>query len=242
MGVKATRNDFVLDVGSGGHPHSTADVLVERFLDDSPGHRSHAPVVADRPLICADIHNLPFRDKAFDYVICNHVVEHVDDPGAALAEICRVGKRGFLGLPTEFYEFICPSPTHQWVFARKGDTILFKRKQDLHAMGARMYGGIFFDFYQLPEFKKLIGRRSRAFGISLEWDGKIEFAQVSDDTPFYNYSDPESVGELLELTLPGEPGEIMKAWLRDRLSQERIDSLSRLKTSVRRLLKPGSRR
>lgn len=37
-----------------------------------------------------DAENLPFRDGAFDIVICNHVYEHTDDADALLAEIHRI--------------------------------------------------------------------------------------------------------------------------------------------------------
>ncbi len=196
MGIKATRRDFVLDVGSGGHPHSTADILVERFIEDDIGHRSHTRIVHDRPLVCADIANLPFADKSFDYVICNHVVEHVDDPAQALAELSRVGKRGYLGVPTEFYEFLCPSPTHKWVFALKGDHLVFKRLQEHHHLGEKMYGGLFFDLYRLPEFARFVRSRGSLFGIGIEWNDSISFRQAGDEEPFYDYRDPESLQPL----------------------------------------------
>lgn len=37
-----------------------------------------------------DAENLPFRDRTFDIVICNHVYEHTDDAAALLAEIHRI--------------------------------------------------------------------------------------------------------------------------------------------------------
>ncbi len=42
----------------------------------------------------ADIHKLPFSNNAFDVVLCNHVLEHVDDDILAMKEICRVLKPG----------------------------------------------------------------------------------------------------------------------------------------------------
>jgi SAM-dependent methyltransferase len=39
-----------------------------------------------------DITDMPFEDGAFDLVIANHVMEHVEDEGRALAEIHRVIK------------------------------------------------------------------------------------------------------------------------------------------------------
>lgn len=41
-----------------------------------------------------DIQNMPFTDNEFDVVICNHVLEHVEDDKKAMTEILRVLKRG----------------------------------------------------------------------------------------------------------------------------------------------------
>lgn len=41
-----------------------------------------------------DIHNIPLVDNSFDVVLCNHVLEHVDDDIQAMQEIHRVLKPG----------------------------------------------------------------------------------------------------------------------------------------------------
>ena len=38
--------------------------------------------------------NLPFQNDHFDYVICNHVLEHIEEDGKAMKELCRVLKPG----------------------------------------------------------------------------------------------------------------------------------------------------
>lgn len=87
--------------------------------------------------IRADAEHLPFRDGAFDIVICNHVYEHTDDAAALLAEIHRVldanGACYFAG-PNK-YELVEPHyrlPFLSWLprpfadaymrIARKGET------------------------------------------------------------------------------------------------------------------------
>lgn len=47
-------------------------------------------LMSDLADVRADLQNLPFADDSFDVVICNHVLEHVDDDAAAMAEIRRV--------------------------------------------------------------------------------------------------------------------------------------------------------
>ncbi len=47
-----------------------------------------------RARLRADLTSLPFADRAFGLVICNHVLEHIPDEGKALAEIRRVLEPG----------------------------------------------------------------------------------------------------------------------------------------------------
>ncbi|MBT0609122.1 class I SAM-dependent methyltransferase [Aequorivita echinoideorum] len=42
----------------------------------------------------ADICNLPFKNEEFDFIICNHVLEHIPDDTRAMQEIFRVLARG----------------------------------------------------------------------------------------------------------------------------------------------------
>jgi len=53
--------------------------------------------------ICGDAHNIPVKDKSFDVVLCNDMVEHVTDPQKVIAELIRVAKKHlFIGVPLAF--------------------------------------------------------------------------------------------------------------------------------------------
>lgn len=57
---------------------------------------------SDFPVITGDVTHLSFKDDSFDFVYCNHVLEHVGDARKALLEIGRVLKKGgllFAGFP-----------------------------------------------------------------------------------------------------------------------------------------------
>lgn len=49
------------------------------------------PLVADRRINITDI---KFENNFFDFIICNHVLEHVKDDKRAMRELCRVLKNG----------------------------------------------------------------------------------------------------------------------------------------------------
>jgi predicted SAM-dependent methyltransferase len=40
-----------------------------------------------------DVTNIPFKDKTFDLILCNHVLEHVENDGKALGEFFRILKK-----------------------------------------------------------------------------------------------------------------------------------------------------
>lgn len=50
-------------------------------------------------LILADPLNLPFKDKAFNSVVCSHTAEHIQDPELLMAELNRVGKEVTIIVP-----------------------------------------------------------------------------------------------------------------------------------------------
>ena len=46
----------------------------------------------------ADICNLPFKDNAFDVILCNHVLEHIPDDTKAMEEMYRILRPGGFGV------------------------------------------------------------------------------------------------------------------------------------------------
>jgi SAM-dependent methyltransferase len=46
----------------------------------------------------ADICNLPFEDNSFDFILCNHVLEHIPDDTKAMQELYRILKPGGTGI------------------------------------------------------------------------------------------------------------------------------------------------
>ncbi len=56
--------------------------------------------------IQGDIKEMPFENNSFDIVMCTEVLEHIDNPGKALAELIRVSKR-FLYITVPHEPWFC---------------------------------------------------------------------------------------------------------------------------------------
>ena len=108
----------VLDLGSGHNPHPRANVIVDRYLEDTEevAGRSGRAVVrsANQALVVADGSALPFADASFDFVICSHVVEHVTEIDAFCSELNRIGVRGFIETPGKYAEYLRHPRYHVW--------------------------------------------------------------------------------------------------------------------------------
>ncbi len=120
-------DDRVLDVGGGQRPLRRADVSVDFDVFEGV-HRQGQAISREKPLVCGDVHHLPFADKSFDVVCCRMVLEHVDDPAAAVSELQRVGKRVFLEVPNALWECFYGHPCHRWTISHSNNTLTFKRK------------------------------------------------------------------------------------------------------------------
>lgn len=185
--LSISRGQLVLDVGSGDGPFARADILCDKYIDDTENRVGH--LLIDRPFVAGDIMALPFRDNTFDYVHCSHVLEHVESPEKALKEIMRVGKKGFIETPSEFLEKIKCSPGHRWYVRMEHDIFTFIEKDK----------EVFDPFIQDISEKRLINKDKAfmnfywknfytLFNIGYDWDGKIDFKVIrSNDIRLYDF-------------------------------------------------------
>ncbi len=116
----------MLDVGSGSNPHPAADVLLEKYVDHA--HR-YGPLIADRPTVLADACKMPFPDKAFDFVIAFHVLEHMPDPAQFIEELQRVGKAGYIEVPNALFERLVPYDVHLLEIMDIDDILTIHKKE-----------------------------------------------------------------------------------------------------------------
>ncbi len=186
-------NELVLEIGSGDRPNPRSDVLLDRFIEDNTERGGELSI--DRPLIVADAHQLPFKDQSFDYIICFHILEHMDDPAQFIREITRVGKRGWIQSPSEIAEKLFHWSFHRWYVN------LIDGKLILHPnTGEETFGDLFDYLYtHNPRFARFSRSMPALFYVDHEWDGGIQF-EIRDDSPL-NLRDPAL---LRRLTKPQE--------------------------------------
>ena len=130
---KIQEGEKVLDIGSGGYPFPSATHLADLHLNGT-SHRSEPLRKTGLPLQVCDIEKLPYSDKAFDFVYCSHVLEHVADPSRACEEIMRVGRRGYVETPTRLsdimFNYIRLKNHHLWHVNCVGGTLVFMEWED----------------------------------------------------------------------------------------------------------------
>ena len=75
-------------------------------------------------------------DKQFDFVICSHTLEDIRDPLWVCSELIRVGKAGYIEVPSRVFEstlgveraHTAGLSHHRWLIDIAGDEIRFLQK------------------------------------------------------------------------------------------------------------------
>lgn len=172
-----TKDALVLEVGSGGKPYPRADVLLDAY--ENTRERNWAPLKADRPTVLGFVEQLPFRDKAFDFVIASHVLEHSADPEQFIAELQRVAKAGYIEVPDAFFERINPLLDHHLEITQRDGRLLIRKKPApvvdhnlVELYEDRAKGFITTELFVGHPF---------AFHVRYYWRGKIDFAVVNPE-------------------------------------------------------------
>jgi SAM-dependent methyltransferase len=71
---------------------------------------------------------MPFKDKAFDFVVAFHVLEHIADPAAFLSELQRVARAGYIETPNILFERLVPYDVHVLEVAAIGNELIINKK------------------------------------------------------------------------------------------------------------------
>lgn len=117
----------VLEVGPGTAPWPRANI----YVDKNPEFVGAIGManLGKKLATVGTVEDLHFGDKGFAFVLASHVLEHVDDPRKAAAELSRVSKAGCVICPSPFKEglFAAHELDHKWWVFQSGGKLLFKR-------------------------------------------------------------------------------------------------------------------
>lgn len=117
FGIK--EGDKVLDVGGGHCAFSRANIIYDFFPepehDDEQRAKGPMNIPEGAKFIKGSVEDMScFGDKEFDFVVCAETLNHVKNPMAACKELIRIGKRGYVEMPSTLYEIIASHAEHLW--------------------------------------------------------------------------------------------------------------------------------
>lgn len=152
---------MILDAGSGYHSNPRAGILLDKYLQGDSTSRMTGSLQIRRGqvMICGDIEDMPFKDKSFDVIFCSEVLEHVDNPEKACAELVRVGKSGIVTAPNETME------------RRR-----YKRREKLYHIWLVKQRGTHLDFYPREMMPHLPMMESPSRNVDMSWAGSFTWA------------------------------------------------------------------
>ena len=176
-------NDKVLEIGPGATPHSRSDVFLElkyETLEERIAQSGHVGILeTDKDVVFYYGGEFPFKDNEFDYVICSHVLEHVEDVDDFLKEIQRVAIKGYLEFPTIYYDYIYNFPEHKLFLLENEGVINWMTKEE---SGLNKFGSVQQFFYRTCELKyyDTIDDFKEYFFQGFEWFDEINSRHVNE--------------------------------------------------------------
>ena len=113
-----------IDIGSGGTLKRAAEGF-DVYTDVNPAKEELPGRFVQTPAEDMSM----FGDKEFAYARCHHVIEHVNDPDLACAEIIRIAERGTISFPPMQAEVMFGRRDHNWFVTIDRGRLLFIRKR-----------------------------------------------------------------------------------------------------------------
>lgn len=174
--VSILPTDKVLEIGPGATPYYRSDVFLEKNFASENDLIAQSGLVGllktDKPVFTYDGDVFPFKDKEFDYVVCSHVLEHVDDVDKFLSEVQRVGKKGYLEFPTIYYDYLYNFTVHTQFLLYSDNVIHWMPKAESN-LAAFLPVQEFFYKSASANYHKMTDDFSRYFFQGFEWKDSI---------------------------------------------------------------------
>ncbi|NER04073.1 MAG: methyltransferase domain-containing protein [Okeania sp. SIO3C4] len=205
--LKINKKDRVLEVGGGHNPHSRSNVVVDKFVDSNYHRQTDIRVMKHQEFQQADGENLPFKNNEFDYVICNQVLEHAENPERFLGEQMRVAKRGYLETPSLIGEYLFPKESHKWLVLEIDGKLILMEKEKYWFNSKLDFGFLFLTWLEKSSlaFKVLARTRPNLLTVRYEWEGEVEFQINPSDEEVKKYFNSYWNEEMTQKFFPSQP-------------------------------------
>ena len=126
----------VLDVGCGEKPY---EPFFAPYVEEYVGVDAVETKWAD---LVGPIESLPVPDASFDLVLCNQVLEHCDDPRAAVRELRRVVAPGGCVLASTHGVYVYhPIPHDRWRWTHEGLEYMFREQAEWRSLSVTPSSG-----------------------------------------------------------------------------------------------------
>ncbi len=187
--LRIRRKDKVVEIGSGHSPMYRSDVIVEKYINNNTHRCGDIKIYPHQTFINADGENLPFKNKEFDYVICNQVLEHAEHPDLFLNELSRIAQRGYIETPSLLGEHLFPKQSHKWVILDIEGKLVFFEKTKMPGNYENNYGSLFLDYlpYQSLTYKLLWLTDGLMMNNRYEWKNGIDYIINPTDEYYHRF-------------------------------------------------------
>ena len=139
-----------------------------------------------KKFIQCNVEKTNFKDKEFDFVIASHILEHVDNPFDFCKELTRIGKRGYIEVPTPLWDNLVDGPHyvkygHKWwiTFDDDESKIIVNKKIN-----------IVDKFLSIKEHNQHMAWFRDSIITQLYWEDNISIEKGSG---IYNYNDNRNI-------------------------------------------------
>ena len=186
-------NDRVLEIGPGGTPHPRSDLFLDKIYqnpNEAIGQRGYAPSLkTDKEIILYEGDIFPFTNDEFDYVICSHVLEHVENVDIFISELTRIAKKGYLEYPTIYYDYIYNFPEHKTFVLNNNGVVNWMLKNDTSLNKFKSVNSLFYQSL-IKGYSGIIEDLKVFLFEGFEWVDSIKTNHVSDiDLVCYNITE-----------------------------------------------------
>ncbi len=185
-------DDFVLEIGSGHNPKTRSDILCDKFINDDL--QRGGSIVADRPFVEADGQYLPFADASFSYIICSHILEHVEDPVLLIRELTRVASAGYIETPSEIAERLYGWPYHNWMVNLVNNRLVIQKKAVKSQFGQLFHALVAHD----KNFARFHVTHHKLLLVQYEWTGKVDYEILPPETPTLDLESRKTISGMLD--------------------------------------------